>query len=83
MALFDFLSFLFSLIFLRNPQIQVNLEYLEGEAWFKQQYGRKLLNDYRFRKFIKKYNLKKVFQDDEQKEKFKRELGQWGAARNS
>lgn len=75
--LFDVILDIFSLLFISQYRIQSNLEYLEGEEWFKRQYGRKLLNDNKFRGFIKRYNLKKTFSDDEKKEKFKLELKQW------
>ncbi|MFT8311358.1 MAG: hypothetical protein ABF629_09350 [Sporolactobacillus sp.] len=77
MNLFDLISILFDFLFAPQVRIQSNLEYLEGEEWFKRQYDRKILSDPKFRRFIKKYNLKKVFQNDEQKEVFKAELEKW------
>ncbi|EST11489.1 hypothetical protein [Sporolactobacillus laevolacticus] len=77
MDFFDLVLALLDLLFFRQHRIQENLEYLEGEEWFKRMYGRKLLNDNKFRGFIKRYNLKKIVRDDEKKEKFKLELKQW------
>jgi hypothetical protein len=77
MNLFDLISILFDFLFTPQVRIQSNLEYLEGEEWFKRQYDRKILSNPKFRRFIKKYDLKKVFQNDEQKKMFKAELEQW------
>lgn len=73
----DIFDLFLDLLNIRQTRIQINLEYLEGEEWFKRLYGRKLLNAYEFRNFIKNYDLKKVFQDEVKKEKFKNELQKW------
>lgn len=78
--MWDLITLLTAFIFWRQPRMQSNLEYLEGESWFKQRYSRKLLNDVRFRSFIKRYNLEKVFQDTQQKDAFKDDLRKWATS---
>ncbi|MCL1632582.1 hypothetical protein M3N64_11700 [Sporolactobacillus sp. CPB3-1] len=75
--LIDLIFGIFEFIFAPQNRVQSNLASLESKEWFRRNYNRKILEDPKFRRFIKKYHLKKIFQDKDREENFKRELEKW------
>ncbi len=73
----DFIDLIITIFSIRSERIQDNIDILEDEKWFIREYGRELLEKKEFRKFIKKYKLRKIFRDKTKKRKFKLELKNW------